>query len=178
MKQSRLVLGWIGVGVLAALVIGWAFPRAYPLYPDSWQISKPEAELIGLERLRDLGDLPERPYVVTRHDEAGVLEHRLQGALQSLGREAVVESFLAQSLVTWEITVWAPGARAQEWSFHGRVTPSGEVTELLRRIPPEQGGGTQSAEEAHTAAVEFLEDQGFDFSIRHLGGGLHFYQSR
>ncbi len=84
MKGIRFVLAWVGVGIVAALVAVWAFPRAYPLFPTNWQISKQEAELIGLERLRDLGDLPANPYVITRLDEAAALEHRLQVDLPSL----------------------------------------------------------------------------------------------
>lgn len=162
MKESRSVLAWIGVGIIAALVVAWAFPRAYPLFPSDWQISKQEAEAIGLERLRDLGELPEDPYVVTRQDQAGALEHRLQMNLQSLDRQTVMKSHLAQSLLTWEISVWEPGARAQEWSYHARVTPSGEVTELLRRIPPDQESGRFSSESVEERANVFLEEQGID----------------
>lgn len=164
MKGSRYILAWLGAGILAAMVIAWAFPRAYPLYPTDWQVSKRDAELIALERLRDLGELPRHPYVVTRLDEAGVLEHRLQSALHNLDSETVASSHLAQSVITWEVTVWEPGARAQEWSFHARVTPGGEVTELLRRIPPDQSRGGISAEEARVQAEEFLEEQGFDLA--------------
>lgn len=162
MKGNRFVLAWVGIGILAALVVGWAFPRAYPLFPEHWQVSKQEAELIGLERLRDLGDLPESSYVVTRQDESPALEHRLQVNLRTLGRQRVQDSRLAESLLTWEVTVWEPGSRAQEWSFHARVTPHGVVTELLRRMPPDEESGTISPEEAQESARVFLEEQGVD----------------
>jgi hypothetical protein len=162
LKGIRFVLMWVGVGVIAALVVAWAFPRAYPLFPKEWQISKQEAELIGLERLRDLGEPPEDPYVITRQDEAGALEHRLQTLLPSLDSQAVLESHLAQSLLTWEVTVWEGSARAQEWSYHARVTPAGEVTELLRRIPPNQETGSISEVEAEEMAEIFLHEQGID----------------
>lgn len=165
MKGIRLVLAWVGAGVVAALVVAWAFPRAYPLFPTDWRISKHEAEMIGLERLRDLGDLPDNSYVITRQDEAGVLEHRLQTNLASLDRQTVLDSHLAESLLTWEVTVWEPGARAQEWSFHARVTPSGEVTELLRRFPADQEGGAISPELAREQATLFLGEQGIDLSL-------------
>ncbi len=160
MKGTRSVLSWIGVGIAAALAIAWAFPRAYPLFPSDWQISKEEAEMIGLERLSDLGELPANPYVVTRQDEASSLEFRLQSVLDSLEPEKVTASHLAESLLTWEVSVWEPGARAQEWSYHARVTPAGEVTELLRRIPAGLGTGSIAAEEAEAIAGEFLAEQG------------------
>jgi hypothetical protein len=163
-KRIRFVLAWVGVGIVAALVAVWAFPRAYPLFPTNWQISKQEAELIGLERLRDLGDLPATPYVITRLDEAAALEHRLQVDLPSLNLLTVSDSHLAQSLLTWEVTVWEPGARAQEWSFHARVTPSGEVTELLQRIPPEQEVGAVLPDRARDRAQVFLEEQGINLA--------------
>lgn len=162
MKGIRQVLGWLGLGVVAALVAVWVFPHAYPLFPQDWRISKQEAELIGLERLRDLGDLPEDAYVVTRQDEAGVLEHRLQSHLDTLDRQTVLESHLAESLLTWEISVWESGARAQEWSFHARVTPAGEVTELLQRIPPSEQRGEITPSEAQERADLFLQEQGID----------------
>lgn len=162
MRSSRFVLAWIGVGVLSALALLWVFPRAYPLFPRDWRIAKQEAEMIGLERLRDLGDLPANPYVVTRQDEAGALEHRLQSRLHLLDLEQVLTSDLVKNLLTWEVSVWAPGAQAQEWSHHARVTPAGEVTELLMRIPPDREGGGVSPEEARGMADLFLEEQGIN----------------
>ena len=118
--------------------------------------------MIGLERLRDLGDPPQSPYVITRQDEAGALEHRLQISLPSLDRQTVLDSHLAQSLLTWEVTVWERSARAQEWSYHARVTPAGEVTELLRRIPPDQETGSISEAAAQEMAEIFLQEQGIE----------------
>ena len=164
MKGIRFVLAWIAAGVLAALVLVWAFPHAYPLFPKEWTVSKQEAQIIGLERLGDLAELPPRPYVVTRLSEAGALEQRLQNHFDDLDREQWEDSELVKGLLTWEVAVWEPGARAQEWSHHARIAPDGEVLELLIRVPLEQGGSDISPLRARELADLFLEDQGFDLA--------------
>jgi hypothetical protein len=160
----RFVLAWIGAGVTAALVLVWVFPHAYPLFPREWEISKREAQAIGLERLRDLGELPRNPYIVTRLSEAGALEQRLQNHYEDLQEARWSESALIKSLLAWEVAVWEPGARAQEWSHHARIAPDGEVLELLLRLPTDQEGGEIPTEEARRVADLFLEDQGFDLT--------------
>lgn len=164
MKDIRLVLTWIGAGLVAALVLAWAFPRAYPLFPKEWETSKREAQIIGLERLRDLGELPKDPYIVTRLGEAGALEQRIQNHLGSLEQEVWAQSELVKSLLTWEVTVWEPAARSQEWSHHARVTPAGEVVELLIRLPLDQEAGEISAAAAREVADQFLHEQGIDLA--------------
>jgi hypothetical protein len=109
--------------VAAALSLAWLFPRAYPLFPRDWEISKAEAEALALERLRDLGSLPERPYVVTQQEEAPALEYRLQRAMVSGDLGNLAASRLIQGLRTWEVTVFEPGARPAEWGFRARVSP-------------------------------------------------------
>ncbi len=83
MKSSRWILGWVAVGIAAALALAWVFPRAHPLYPRDWSVSKIEAETIAVERLRDVGRLPADPYVLTVRDAEPVVEHGLQKALLS-----------------------------------------------------------------------------------------------
>jgi len=164
LKSIGSVLSWIGTGIVAVLVLSWAFPRAYPVFPRDWRVSKTEAEVIALERLRDLGELPESSYVVTRQDEAPALEHRVLSHLDALDPETVITSHLVESVRTWEVTVWAPGARSQEWSYHARVTPAGEVIELLLRVPPDQQGGPLAMGEARQIAETFLSEQGIQLA--------------
>lgn len=161
MKSIGSVLSWIAAGLAAILVLAWAFPRAYPVFPLDWRVSKTEAEIIALERLRVLGELPESPYVITRQDESPALEHQVLSHLDTLDRKKAVASHLVESVRTWEVTVWAPGARSQEWSYHARVTPAGEVTELLVRVPPDYQGESLTAAAARGIADTFLTEQGF-----------------
>jgi len=147
-------------GVLAAIVLAWAFPRAYPLFPRQWDVSANDAEILGLERLRTLAPLPENPYVVTVQGQAQALEFRLQSLLDELDLEELLSSHLFKNLRTWEVMVWAPGARPQEWSHRARVTPAGEVTELMLRVPPDQEEREIGFDTARSRAEAFLVEQG------------------
>ena len=165
MKRATSAFAWIAVGIIAALVVAWAFPRAYPLFPSNWDISKEEATALALERMRDLGELPANPYVVTQQEEAPALEHRLQLALLSDQNDGLMESRLVQGLRTWQVMVYEPGATPFEWSYRARVTPHGEDTELMLRVPPDQEGGEIEESVARAEADLFLREQGFDLEV-------------
>ncbi len=165
LKKATSVLAWIATGVIAALVVTWAFPRAYPLFPRDWEISKREAQAIALERLRDLGERPANPYVVTHQEEAPALEHRLQLALLSGQIDDLEGSHLTRGLRTWLVTVYEPGATPFEWSYRARVTPGGEVTELMLRVPPDEEGGEIDEATARAESDVFLQEQGFDLEM-------------
>ncbi len=162
MTKFRTVAFWIVAGVAAALVLGWAFPRAYPLFPQNWEVSARDAESLGLEHLRSLAPLPEDPYVVTVQDQAQSLEYRLQSNLKDLDLDELLSSHLVKNLRTWEVIAWAPGARPQEWSHRARVTPAGEVMELLLRVPPDQEEKDIGFDTARRRAETFLQERGID----------------
>ena len=103
MKKAYLFLLWLTAGVVAAGSIYWLFPQSYPLFPRSWDISKAEAEMIALERLSDLGDLPRDPYVLTNLNQNPVLEHRLISALDTKSAEEILASRMARSLMEWDV---------------------------------------------------------------------------
>ena len=162
MSKSRTIFYWIAAGILAAVVSTWAFPRAYPLFPRHWEIAANDAEVLGLDRLRSLAPLPDNPYVVTVQDQAQALEYRLQTRLDDLDLDKLLSSRLVENLRTWEVIVWAPGARPQEWSHRARVTPAGEVAELMLRVPPDQEEKEIGLDTARRRAESFLEEQGID----------------
>ncbi len=164
MKSSRWIIGWLAVGIVAAFTLAWVFPRAHPLYPQDWQISKAEAETIALERLRDVGELPASPYVVTVFDPDPVVEHGLQKEIGERPEREVVDSRLAREVIAWETQVFARDARASDWSLRARVSAQGEVLELRRRVPPEEEGGVIEPTESRRQADAFLVDQGFDLA--------------
>ena len=68
-RSWRKSVAWLLAGAAAALLLAWAFPRAYPFFPGDWTVARGEATAIALERLRDLGELPDDPFVVTRLDD-------------------------------------------------------------------------------------------------------------
>ena len=164
MKKARWILGWVAVGIAGAMILAWVFPRAHPLYPRGWTISKIEAETIAVERLRDLGQLPVNPYVITVRDAGPVVEHGLQEALRERPEQEVLDSRLAREVIAWEIMVWARDARASDWSHRARVSAHGELMELRRRVPPEEEGGVADPAEARRQADAFLREQGFDLA--------------
>ncbi len=163
--NHRLIFGWIAGGIAAALIATWAFPRAFPLFPQGLEISKAEAENIALGRLRDLGELPPNPYVVSVLEVESVLEHHLQRALQTETTATVIDSRLARGLLAWEVTVFRRDARPREWTYRARIDPRGEVTELRLRIPPEEEGGAIDPETARSEADAFLQEQGLDLTL-------------
>ncbi len=162
MSNWRWIIGWLAVGIVAAVTLAWVFPRAHPLYPSDWRISKPEAETIALERLRDVGELPSDPYVVVTRDAEPIVEHALQGALRSRPREEVLASRLAREVIAWEIQVYARDARATDWSHRATVSAEGDLIELRRRVPPEEQGGVIEPPVAREQADAFLREQGID----------------
>jgi hypothetical protein len=161
MNSSRWILGWTAVGVAAAIALAWVFPRAHPLYPRDWRISKVEAETIAVERLGDVGQLPDDPYVITILDANPVVEHGLQEDLRDHPERAAADSRLAREVIAWETQVYARDARASDWSHRARVSAQGEVLELRRRVPPEEEGGVIDSAEARRQADLFLAEQGF-----------------
>jgi hypothetical protein len=164
MNGWRWILGWLAVGIVAAVTLAWVFPRTHPLYPDQWQVSKPEAETIAVERLRDIGELPPDPYVVTVFDSDPVVEHGLDEQLGRRPRHEVAASRLAREVLAWQIQVFPRDARASDWSHRARVSARGELLELRRRVPPEDEGGAIDPDEARRQADAFLLEQGFDLA--------------
>ena len=162
MKKFRSILFWVGLAILAAIIIAWAFPRAYPLFPRDWQLSRKEAEAIALERLRDLGDLPPKAYVIGEVNTSRELEHRLLSHLDEIGEEKIRSSRLARAIMTWQITVYDPDSASSQWSNRARLTPQGEVIQLQLRVPSDEEGGVIDPDTARLEADRFLREQGID----------------
>jgi hypothetical protein len=146
----------------AALVMAWAFPRAYPFFPHDWEISRQEAEAIALERLRDLGELPPKPYVIVAVDTSSELEHRLMSSLDTVDEEVIRESRLARDLMAWEVTVYDRKSRSMDWTYRARITPQGDVLQLQLRVPPEEDGGVIDPETARAQADRLLSEEEID----------------
>jgi hypothetical protein len=161
-KNARSILFWIALAVVAALVMAWAFPRAYPFFPHDWEISRQEAEAIALERLRDLGELPPKPYVIVAVDTSSELEHRLMSSLDTVDEEVIRESRLARDLMAWEVTVYDRKSRSMDWTYRARITPQGDVLQLQLRVPPEEDGGVIDPETARAQADRLLSEEEID----------------
>ncbi|MGH9464832.1 MAG: hypothetical protein ACRD0X_04250, partial [Thermoanaerobaculia bacterium] len=164
MKPQRL-LAWLAVGVLVAAALPWLLLRANPLLPREWSTSSAEARIIGLERLRDLGELPADPYVIVSpfNEEVGrarlIETHRAGRSAEELQASHAYRDFWG-----WRVTVYDRERPAHQWAYRARVSPAGDVVQLERRIADEEGSGTIDASAARARADALLVEQGRDLS--------------
>ncbi len=164
MKTQRL-LAWLAVGILVAAALPWLLRRANPLQPREWSVSSSEARLIGLERLRDVGDIPAEPYVIvsTSTDEVGRARlaeaHRGGRSVEELQASRAYRDFFG-----WRVTLYDREQIAWAWLFRARVSPDGDVVQLERRIDDGEGSGIADPAAARARADAFLAEQGFDLA--------------
>ncbi len=162
------VVLWLVLGLLAALALGWLYPRLFPYRYDRWAVSKGEAVDIALERLLDLGDPIDRPYVTASLISDQELEVRLITASGAHVQEGYGDSRLSWGLHYWLVRLYERGAPNQEWSYEARVALDGTVTGLRRGTPLEREGPTAiPLVEARLRAGRFLEEQGIDLADYH-----------
>ncbi|HEX9799889.1 MAG TPA: PP2C family protein-serine/threonine phosphatase [Thermoanaerobaculia bacterium] len=162
MRRLRAPLAWLALLVLAGVVLAWTFPRAFPLLLPGWSVTAGEAESIARAELGALGELPADAYVVTKLDGDPMLEFRLLTEQDGSLARRVTSTALGQSIVSWEVTVYAPGRRTNEWSYQARIAPDGDVLDLRLRLPREQEMPSIAAGDARQRAEEFLRERGID----------------
>ncbi|HLF56884.1 MAG TPA: PP2C family protein-serine/threonine phosphatase, partial [Thermoanaerobaculia bacterium] len=133
------------------------------LLPD-WSVTRDEAQKIALARVGVLGDLPEDPYVVTRLDSQESVDFRLMMERDPSLADRVAASELVSWIANWDVYVYAPKRRSQEWTYHARVAPDGRVLDLVMRLPREEAGAAIAAADARERADRFLAEQGFDLA--------------
>ena len=167
--KGRFVLGWVVLGLVGCAFLHWGFRPLFPLYPEEWRISRQEAEAISLERLRDLDPSVGADAVIAHLEVDGVLERRLLQALESASAEqaqVLRRSALADRVLYWSVTTFAPGAEAGEWRNRAKISSGGRVWALEKRVPVLEGtaGGEIFPGEARLEADQFLDEQGFDLA--------------
>ena len=163
MKSSRAPLAWIALALGAGALLVWSFPRAFPRLLPDWKVTRGEAESIARAEVGVLGELPSDPYVVAKLDGDPMLEFRMM--LEPGGdSERIASSWLAKSIVVWEVTIYAPSRRTNDWSYQARIAPDGELLDLRLRLPREQAGPPIAPEDARTRAEAFLRERGIDLA--------------
>lgn len=162
MRRSGELIVWAAAALVAVCALPWIFPRAFPYFPWGWEINQAEAVDIALERLRDLGELPEDPYVVAWLSFSQMAERRFQ--LSGRSPEEILGGRVAEDRALWNVEVFAPGAPADEPSHAVQVTPSGELRRLQRYVPEDEGEGAMEVAAARRKAEELLRDNGFDLA--------------
>lgn len=163
MDDLKRTLPWLLAAVAGALLIAWAFPRAFPLFPRDWHVTAPQAEAIALERIHDLGEPPPDPYVVTDYTTGtGLLERRLLLSVDDVPAERLAESELGRRIFEWRVTVYENDAYPGEWSYRAEIAPDGTLTALRYRMEPDAAMEPIGREAAVAQADAFLEAEGFD----------------
>jgi hypothetical protein len=164
MRNARALFLWLLAGAAGLALFVWAYPRAFPFLPRSWDLSREEAVDIALERLRDLGDPVQNPYVVARLDADPLLERRLELALPERRLEDLRATGLPDRILAWQVFVYSRGALPQDWTYLAEIALSGDVIALRLRLDPQAKGAPISPEEARNRADAFLAAQGIDLS--------------
>ena len=172
-RKTRSLIGsaeivvWLVLAAAAVGVLMWAFPRALPFGPEDWRTRRGEAIEIALERLRDLGEPVEDPYVSATLLSPAALEMRLRRSGQELGwsQEELARTRIGRRINYWQVLVHRRDSSPNEWSYLIQVGLDGEVLTLLRGVPP--GFRSEAAlgfADAVGRANEFLVAQGFDLA--------------
>ncbi len=148
-------------GALGLALVAWTYPRAFSLLPRGWTISRDEAVAIALERLRDLGEPVDRPYLAASLNTNFLLERRLS----SLPGTTETDPRLRSQVVSWLIYVYKRGELQQDWTYVARVSLSGDLLALRFRPDPQAGGKPIPVQQARDQADAFLLAQGIDLSL-------------
>ena len=164
MREGRSLIAWALAAVAAGALMAWALPRAYPLFPRAWTVSKAQAEAIALERAKRLGDIPEGAYVVTRQRTNLQLERQVQLRLDGDDDDKIAGSRAAREIVVWETRIFKPGARSNDWTYAILITPDGEVTGAILQVPPDEAAPALDPQVARQRADATLTGLGYDLS--------------
>ncbi|MCM2269586.1 MAG: hypothetical protein NDJ75_05750, partial [Thermoanaerobaculia bacterium] len=162
MRSLRAPFAWMALLVAAGAFLLWSFPRALPLLLPEWSVSRAEAEAIARAELGVLGDLPADAYVVAKLDGDPMLEFRLLLERDERIAERVRRHWLGQSIVAWEVTVYPPGKRTNEWAYQARIAPNGTVLDLRLRLPREEEAPPLAESDALARAATLLAERGFE----------------
>jgi hypothetical protein len=164
-RKSFHVLGWLTLLFVATAATVALYPRALPLLLPDWKVDREEARAIALANLTRLGELPVDSYVVARLDNDPIADLRMAMLRDRGARSRVRGSRLAEGIEAWEITVYPPGKRSNEWIYRARVAPDGHLLELSLHRPEDAAGGAAGAEDAPARASRFLAEQGIDLRL-------------
>lgn len=158
MVTSRRSVGlWATVALVGAMLLAWIWPRSVPLAPQGLEISREEAKTIAIERLRELGNPVENPYVVIRLRPDVRLERRLQVSTDTVDLAALQQSELQRMVLVWEVRVYESSALPNAWTYLAHLAvDDGEVLALRQQIQGAQG----DASVAESAPAASLPDDG------------------
>jgi hypothetical protein len=162
MRRSRQLWLWGLAAAAGALLLIWGHPRVAPFKPLRWRVSGTQAVAVVFDRLRQLGQTVDRPYVVTRFLQSSLLERRLQLAL---GRESLAElraTGLPDRVAVWEVTIYPPDATKNDYAAKAEVSLAGGLGSLHLRVDADARTGALTPAAARGLADSLLRAQGLD----------------
>jgi Stage II sporulation protein E (SpoIIE) len=163
MRNPRSLALWLIAGTAGVILLAWAFPRAFPLFPHPWTVSGTQAADIALERFRDLGEPIREPYVTVRLVNDFPTERRLQGVVRRRGVASLRDAGL-QPVTYWQVVAYPPGAQQNEGRYMAQVSLAGKLLSLSLRLDPEAAGAPLATAAARTRADAFLAQEKVDLS--------------
>lgn len=162
--KPKTLLAWLLAGAAALAVFVWAFPRTFPWLPDRWTVAKRQAIATTLERARDLGAPIANPYIEASIDYSDELGQVIWQIEKSGEVPAAMRDRVRSQLLGWEVKIYERTAHAREWTYRGRIAPSGEIAALQMKLHPEEKAGEIDDATARERAAAFLIEQGFDLA--------------
>ncbi|MDP9122946.1 MAG: hypothetical protein M3O15_16505, partial [Acidobacteriota bacterium] len=164
-KSPAHVVVWILAAAVAGAFFAWAYPRVDLFEPRPWRVDRGQAEAIALSRLHALGRPVPHPYIVVRVDHNVAIERWLEDAVERTSLDRVRAAGLEDEVVFWEVLVYPPGVRKDEWTYRAVVSLGGRVTSLQLRLDPLVTGAPLPLRAARARADAFLRQEGIDSSL-------------
>ncbi len=161
----RTILTWLVAGAAGAVLLVWAFPRAYPMLPDGWQITRDEAVATAIELSADLGEIPAEPQLIVGLRTDHALGRRLELAAEGRDTKELADSRLGRRVLAWRVILFAPGALDSDYSYRAEIGVGGELLSLVRRVRPEEKLPPIEPAAATAAADAFLRRLGIDLAL-------------
>ncbi|HUP25996.1 MAG TPA: PP2C family protein-serine/threonine phosphatase [Thermoanaerobaculia bacterium] len=150
---------WLGLLIAGALAVSWLYPRAFPLRPREWQLTRAEAVRLVEERIRQLGDPVAEPYTTVSLYGDPELE------LSLLRRGGVAPPELSRGVLLWRVSVYESGGRVGQWRYRAEVALDGELVSLLRGTPDDyRSDAVPDAGAARARAGELLQELGLELA--------------
>jgi len=163
--KSRTLIAWLLLGAAAVGFLYWALPRAQPLEPEAWMVSRDDAEATTLEMARDLGELPQGAFVIVNRMTRQGLLLRVGEFVDGGGSlEAVRASRLFSIMSYWSVVVHDPSDSGQDWDYRGAISPSGQLLQIERHMEDDEEAEPLDSAAARDRADGLLTDLGFDLS--------------
>ncbi|MDY7096140.1 MAG: hypothetical protein SX243_24460, partial [Acidobacteriota bacterium] len=159
--SARGAASWALAALLAGFALYLLYPFAFPLSPESWELTRGEAETLALEQLRELAPITAGSWTVVHLAARPELERRLQLDLAAGPRAAadhqaaadLPQPLLMDQVLAWEVTVYPPGTYAKDWSHRARLTLDGRALALEHQPGSEEESQSQSQSEPGEASA-------------------------